>query len=83
MLCCADGACTLAISQECEARWYLDAGAAAVGSGQDDPPNVQCPITIGVGGMSDGPFGELSVEGVKQAHRFPRGRSDRSALHVK
>ncbi len=73
----ADGTCALAISLESEARWYLDAGSAAMGSGHDDPPNVQCPITIGVGANAEGPVDYLNTEGIKQASRFPKGRSDR------
>ncbi|DBB06158.1 hypothetical protein WJX82_007631 [Trebouxia sp. C0006] len=72
----ADGTCVLAISPESEARWYNDAGSAAMGSGHDDPPNVQCPITIGVGANAEGPVDYLNTEGVKQAPRFPKGRSD-------
>jgi len=72
----ADGTCVLAISPESEARWYNDAGSAAMGSGHDDPPNVQCPITIGVGANAEGPVDYLNTEGMKQAPRFPKGRSD-------
>ena len=76
----ADGTCVLAISPESEARWYNDAGSAAMGSGHDDPPNVQCPITVGVGANAEGPVDYLNTEGIKQAPRFPKGRSDRLAF---
>ena len=72
----ADGTCVLANTPESEARWYIDAGSAAMGSGHDDPPNVQCPITIGVGANAEGPVDYLNTEGIKQAPRFPKGRSD-------
>ncbi len=72
----ADGSCVLAITPESEARWYFDAGSTAMGSGHDDPPNVQCPITIGVGANAEGPVDYLNTEGIKQAPRFPKGRSD-------
>jgi len=75
----ADGTCVLAISPENEARWYVDAGFTAIGSGHNDPPNVQCPITIGVGANAEGPVDYLNTEGIKQAPRFPKGRSDRLA----
>ncbi|DBA82165.1 TPA: hypothetical protein ACH3X1_007152 [Trebouxia sp. C0004] len=72
----ADGTCVLAISPESEARWYLDAGSTAMGSGHDDPPNVHCPIIVGVGANAEGPLDYLNTEGIKQAPRFPKGRSD-------
>lgn len=72
----ADGSCVLAASPESEARWYFDAGSAAMGSGHADPPNVQCPITTGVGANAEGPVDYLNTEGIKQAQRFPKGRSD-------
>ena len=72
----AGGTCVLAISPESEARWYFDAGSTAMGSGHNDPPNVHCPITIGVGANAEGPVDYLNTEGIKQAPRFSKGRSD-------
>lgn len=73
----ADGTCILVISPENEARWYLDAGAYGTAAGHDDLPQVQCPITIGVGGKREAPVDYLAIEGIKQAPRCPKGRSDR------
>ena len=71
-----DGTCTLAISTENEARWYMDGGRYAAVNGHDDPPKVQCPVTIAVGGISTRAV-QHQDEGLKQAPRFPRGRSER------
>ena len=77
--CCGvDGSCTLAISPDLEARCYLDAGQAALRTDHNDHPNVQCPITVGVGDSNQGPVSFLAAEGIKQARRFPQGRSERS-----
>ena len=74
----ADWSCTLAISTDLEARCYLDPGQAALRSYHKHHPNVHCPITVGVGDSNQGPVSFLAAEGIKQARRFPQGRSERS-----
>ena len=75
-----DGSCTLAINTDLEARCYLDAGQAALRTDHNDHPNVQCPITVGVGDSNQGPVSFLAAEGIKQARSFPQGRSERSVF---
>lgn len=74
----ADGTCTLAISTESEARWYLAAGRMAINGGLEDPPKVRCPLVIAVGMRTEGESTNfLGPASLQQTGRFPKGRSER------
>ncbi|KAL3146229.1 hypothetical protein ABBQ32_002929 [Trebouxia sp. C0010 RCD-2024] len=73
-----DGTCTLTISTENEARWYVAAGRMAISGSLEDPPNVRCPLVIAVGMRTEGEaMNFLGPAGIQQTRRFPKGRSER------
>ena len=77
----ADATCTLTISRESEARWYLDAGLMSMTGGLQDPPNVHCPVVIAVGNRVEGEMmNYLAPACIEQTARFPKGRTERCAL---
>lgn len=80
---CTDGTCTLTISRESEAQWYIDAGTMAMTRGLEDPPKVHCPTVIAVGNRAQGEsLLQLAPAGIQQTARFPKGRSERCATMV-